>query len=659
MNWESCWRVKLLSLIPLVAMAVGSAGAVQKVDDTTSDTVTASTTTAKGRASLTLKNDAAGEVAVAVGSEFHHETTQAAVKAQWVKYPLGAGPGGEFTLKANEIATFEVSGEFVDPGVYETFIEVVESTGGRLRYPVRITRTIQAIQAEFLLEPKPVRIGLSFPDITTSSPYLIRLSGRNASSEPIEVAAPLVGQILVGSADARSQAATSKAPGVADNGCAGQVLAGQSCVFDIQLPQGLSPGSYSLDVLMPGRGGGQSARTITIDIRASAWLAGIVIALGVALGAAVTDWRATGRPVAALRIEAARLREETGRLASSTGQVPVARRASQLVLELKALDAEILDGKDGSAKLTEYRERFGLLTRSDALLQAAAQPKGEAADTFSLLAQRLAAALGTVEWKGETVIAAADKLGAELSGFQSLFEAARRYDERTIELAPAIAYLGTAGESADWKGARDLRQGAFRSIEADGDNIETVARAKALNEATDKLTETPATVTPTVLSKVAGEIADALKAQPSARRKTALERLQQQVTQLKAVQPPTSGTLIDAVRLSQDFQGLSGLESAPGDVPAILDPDSGLKFTWPNAAFQPAAGASLAELGQSLRLWDWITNLIVLAGIASVGVLVLWATNTTWGSVQDILLALLAGAGTRLSIGKIGQTQNQ
>jgi hypothetical protein len=69
--------------------------------------------------------------------------------------------------------------------------------------------------------------------------------------------------------------------------------------------------------------------------------------------------------------------------------------------------------------------------------------------------------------------------------------------------------------------------------------------------------------------------------------------------------------------------------------------------------FQPAVGASAATLQRSLRRWNWITSLVTLAGIAAVGVLVLWVPNTAWGTVQDVILALLGGAGTRLAIGTL------
>ncbi|PBC08172.1 hypothetical protein CK230_21915 [Mesorhizobium sp. WSM3859] len=649
----------ILSLAAVAALAAAPAGAIEKVDNAAGDTVTATTTTANGRASITLKNDPDVDAEVTVGTEFRHDTTEVTVKAEWIKYPHAAEPSGVFKLKAGETATFEVSGEFARPGVYETFIEVSGKTG-RLRYPVRITRTIKAIDAAFLLEPKLVHIGLTFPDIATSSPYLVRLTGRNASGDTVEVDAPLVGQMLTGSTDAKTQAATSEAPVVVGNGCAGEVLAGQSCVFDVELPRGLSPGSYWVDVLLPGRGGGQSARTVSVDIRASAWLAGIVVALGVALGALVTDWRTTGRPTVNRRIDLARLREDAQKLAQETGQLSVGRRARQLVLELKALDIEIVAGKEASTKPDDYQQRLTLLTRANALLETAAQAKGEAAKTFIPLTQQLSAALDSTEWKGETITAAADKLSFELSGFQSLFDAAQRYDKVAAGLAPAIAYLGVDGETAEWKDALGLRQAAFEPIMAgvaDG-GVQTVTRAKALADATDKLEKTTAPTATKVLGKIEREIAGALKPQRSAKQKSKLDDLQRVLTDLKAIQPPTTAVLARAVDLSQVLQSLSGLESVASDVPVILGADSALVFTVPDTTFQPAAGASLGELTEKLNVWDWIANLIALAGIASVGVLVLWVTNTTWGSVQDVLLALLAGAGTRLSIGKIGTSQH-
>ncbi|MEI9425131.1 hypothetical protein O7A70_28625 [Mesorhizobium sp. Cs1299R1N1] len=517
----------------------------------------------------------------------------------------------------------------------------------------------QALDTDFLLTPKPARIELAFPDIATTSSYRVRLSGSNAEADDVEADPPIVGPILSGGAEALTQAATPTAPSVTNNGCS-KIKSKQQCMFDIRLPPGLAPGSYSCDVLVTGKNGGQSVKTVSLDIRASAWWAGVVIALGVALGAAVTDWRGTARPIVNKRIEAARLREEALHLAASTGQVSMARRVRQLALDLKVLDSDILAGKDDPAKLPEYRERLDLLNRADALLQAAAEPKNGAAGVFSLLAQRLEAALVAVEWKKETVTAAADTLSAELTGFQPLFAAAQRFDKHAGELKQAVEYLGAAGETTQWKAALALRKEAFQPLQTDGDGTQTTTRAKPLNEAADILEAMPATIAPIIIAQLDGDIATQLVAASTDDEKKSLQGLQTQVAALKS-RVPDAAAVAEAGRLGKELASLSGLEGLDGtvEVPAIVEAGSGLKFEWSDTAFQPEAGATLADLTDSRKAWDLMTNAIALAGIASVGVMVLWATNTTWGSVQDIILASLAGAGTRLSIGKIGQTAQQ
>ncbi|OWK22150.1 hypothetical protein AJ88_15540 [Mesorhizobium amorphae CCBAU 01583] len=150
----------------------------------------------------------------------------------------------------------------------------------------------------------------------------------------------------------------------------------------------------------------------------------------------------------------------------------------------------------------------------------------------------------------------------ELSGFQSLFDAARRYDLIAARLSSAVAYLGTTGETPDWKSALALRQDVFVAIESSGDGKQTESRAKALNEATAKVEAMPATLAPELVKKLDGEIAAARVAPPlSATRTAALDKLEKQVTDLKAVQPPTADTVAEAMRVPDELARLSGLES--------------------------------------------------------------------------------------------------
>src|SRR5690606_8854201 len=142
---------------------------------------------------------------------------------------------------------------------------------------------------------------------------------------------------------------------------------------------------------------------------------------------------------------------------------------------------------------------------------------------------------------------------------------------------------------------------------------------------------------------------------PAARRP--LEDLSARATAI-AASPDHAQSKLDAVvklwadfeRLSPALEGVVDATAGPA-IPKILPDDSGLRYEWAVETFQPALGASSATLRRSLQRWNWITSLVALAGIAAVGVLVLWVPNTAWGTVQDVILALLGGAGTRLAIG--------
>jgi hypothetical protein len=155
---------------------------------------------------------------------------------------------------------------------------------------------------------------------------------------------------------------------------------------------------------------------------------------------------------------------------------------------------------------------------------------------------------------------------------------------------------------------------------------------------------------------IAEKLADATLKPPA---RKILEDLARQSKALAGSAESPQAKIDKAVRLWADFDRLSPtLESTDAAkeaaVPKILPEDSGLKYEWDVETFQPAIGASSAALQQSLRRWNWVTSLVTLAGIAAVGVLVLWVPNTAWGTVQDVILALLGGAGTRLAIGTIG-----
>src|SRR5688500_13478287 len=112
-----------------------------------------------------------------------------------------------------------------------------------------------------------------------------------------------------------------------------------------------------------------------------------------------------------------------------------------------------------------------------------------------------------------------------------------------------------------------------------------------------------------------------MQAPSTPERKAELEGLQTQLVELKAEQP-TSATMAKAMSVSQDLKGREAqgdLESTGAQLNVPTIPGTGdLTFMLPSDALQPRPGAPLVELINSRQAWDWITNAIALAGIASV-----------------------------------------
>lgn len=512
----------------------------------------------------------------------------------------------------------------------------------------------------FLSEPKPVRVGLNLG--RDGQPFIIGIDGRNTTTGPLQLAAPVIGPLLSIEGDVSTQAATRSPVELRASSCSGELPAGRSCAISLALPPDLGAGRYSVDVMLPGAQGGQSARTIPIHVRASPWLAGLVIAIGVALGALVTDWRTAARPVTNRRIEAATLRENARKLADGSAQPAVQARARELVRDLRAADADIIASKDVAEFLAERQQRLEILRRSDRLLNAARAPQGEEANIFTPLARQLSAALDAMDWKTEDIEAAGKTLAQELSGFPRLHDAAVAYNVVATRLSAGVARCPKAEAiQKDWAVAARLREQAFEGISGSpsAGTAETAKRASDLEAATRKLADQTDAIATAVLDELQAAIAEkmtdpALK--PAARK--VLEDLARQARALAGSMESRQAKLDKAVRLWANFDRLSpALEGADATaelaIPKILPEDSGLKYEWEVETFQPAAGASSAALQKSLRRWNWITSLVALAGIAAVGVLVLWVPNTAWGTVQDVILALLGGAGTRLAIGTI------
>lgn len=657
-GWRQAILVLVLTLIGASPLHAQTVHPVSRVDEASTAIVETETATASGRASITLRNADTKTVNVIVSDEFRHDASATTTVASWTRFPRAEAPSGStFTLRADETATFEVVGHFDRPGLYETSLSVDDVDGaGAQRFVIRIARTLAPLPDDFLADPPRVRIELgAFEALSDGAPVDIRVNGRNALTEPVTVGSLVTGAIIRTEGDARMQAATNGLAELRQTGCDGEIAAGWSCALDLRLPARLAPGSYMVDVMVTGAGGGQSQRTIAIDVRASAWLAGIVIAIGVVLGALVAGWREVSRQVSTRRIAASLVRDRAAELANSSKQAPVARRARELVARLHTLDAEIVDGADPTATLDELKPRLEQLRRAEHLLGGAAKPSGEAAGMFRGLALRLVAALEAVEWPGEVVDATSKALGEELGAFPQLLDAVTKYDAVAARLAAAVSRTGPdAAIQAEWEAARSLREKAFERLTAAGDPGKVATRATDLDAAADKLAGMTGAIAAAVLAETKRLIDEQLASTPADDLKQQLEALSKENAEL--VGKPESDARLDQACALRDR--LDDLLPKPESteavvaIPTILPPDSGAGFE-PLVIFQPGIGATGDQLRRSARHWNVATNAVALGITAALGVLVLWVPNPAWGSVQDVLLAFVSGAGTRLAIGPI------
>ncbi|MER8583162.1 hypothetical protein NKG95_31485 [Mesorhizobium sp. M1423] len=519
-----------------------------------------------------------------------------------------------------------------------------------------------AVPDNFLVDPKPVQIDLGFFErLNPHGKRLVRLEGVNATGGSIELGTPVAGPVLrAGSPD--TAIATSEEPGFGQNTCTGAIQSKQMCTLTLQLPGGIGPGAYSIDVALRGAGAGQSLKSVKFEVRSSAWLAGILIALGVVLGAAVTDWRTTGLPATDRRIVAAEMRARAQRLAGSVTKPPVQRQAIELGRVLRTLDPDLIQGNDASARLTEIEGQLEKLASCEQAL-IAADKAGETSDVFGTLTARLVSALDADDWSATGIDASLSALRAELAQFPQLVAAARRLDAEIARTQGAVAILGAdhAAIAVEWRKAQTEREGAFKRLTgASGATAECTQRAAKLDTAAAALADKAGALVGALLDKSDAALKAAL-AGPAARNAAARQSLDALGEQLLAARNAGGGDqLAKAIGLWQQVAPasrksaadveLEGVAQAPK---SVLPQETELKFIFGPDVFQPAIGASAHELRAVRKSWNMLTNLAVLAGIAATGVLVLWTQNQTWGSVADVVGALLAGAATRMAIGNI------
>ena len=669
----------LLALLVWALFAFGTVpamGAVERVAGVAPDRISETVTTPNGRLLVTLRHSIpAGQpsdgapVQLRPDAMFSSLASGGDIPATWRRLDTGRGPDadGRFQLVRGETATFEVRGTFNTPGSWETAIEALDAAGNiASRVVLAIVRTAPPpIPATLLSEPRLTRIDLNLWEAWTGAEHKVQLRARNAGTDPLPVGGSTIGEVSVVTGPSELAAALVESFSVPPRDCAGVLEAGQACSVTLSVPPGLVPGRYVAEVILSGASGGQSVRAQTVEVRASAWWAGCIAALGALLGALVTGWRTSGRQLVEARILAAERRRQASRLLEATTTLPAARRALiHLVERLRGLDAAIRRGTP-SPDLAPYDERLQAIAAAVEAHAAAERFAAAQAVPIASAKADLAEALDKASrdatldaGSSQAIATAAAALRDGVGAAEALIRAATEADDALALVGlPLRQLLANTAVSTAWGMLEDARAAAFLPLE----KTETLAkRTTDLSKQTAVLRKQLAgTEVPDAILAFLQQAASAdekreknlqipLKDAGDVKRRWETLPLEERLRNANGFAETFARTHPDAFD-----SGTEVAAPARPEIPTVVPPGSAMTLDLDGLFSGPARLASLDELEGFRTWWNWLTNLAVLAGIGAAAVLILWVDNPVWGSPADFVTALLAGIGTRLAIGTV------
>jgi len=676
-------RRRFVALVVSVFCAFGilpAVGAIERVAGTAPDRVTETITAPSGRMLVTLRNTAApgqpgsdSPVQLRAHAMFSSLVSGNDTRADWLRLDTGRGPDADrrFQLARGETATFEVRGTFATAGIWETAIEALDTAGNiTSRVVLAIERRMPvppAVPNNLLAEPRVARIGLGPWNARTAAPHSIRLQARNQGTEALTLTLAGIGQVTTAAGAAEQAAALEEAFSVSSTDCSGQLGAGQGCTLTLAVPVGLAPGRYVAEVMVSGAGGGQSLRAQTVEVRASAWWAGALAALGALLGALVTGWRTTGRQLVEARIFAAERRRQAGLLEAATN-LPAARRSiAHLMDRLRELDGTIRRGKS-NPDLAPHDERLQAIAaavEAHALAERIPPEQGQAlAAAKEKLAKALdAAALGTVlkPEASQAILTVAAALRELVAAVEALVRAAAEADADLTLVGPSLCrLLELEGKLDELPALKDARAAAFLPAR---DAEELAKRTPEIRSAIVALrkalsgTAVPEAIV-VALCRLHAAATEEDQRRDFAEAVAKAERLASRWPTLPAEvrlreADRFAEAILSASARAPDGRTESAAAPAQPPIPALLPAGSPMTLDLDGLLSGPSRLASLDELEGFRTLWSWLTNIAVLIGIGAAAVPILWADNPVWGSSTDLIAALLAGIGTRLAIGTV------
>ena len=578
------------------------------------------------------------------------------IPATWTRLPEGAAvePGQPLTIAAGSSATLQVEGTLPRAGAYTTFVRVDASAASSGReVKLTITRAVPEVPTDFLVAPNPVRIDLAlFPlgHFGRARGRQVRMIGHNAGAVDLDLGGARLGEVSRLEGDAAIGLATRPLFELVADNCRGWIAIKASCALTLQVPPNLAPGRYKIDVAVEGTSGGQSTRTLTLEVRASAWIAGLVVALGVLLGLGISTWRTTGQPLVVQLVATATTRDRLRSLAAgATGRVKTAY--VRLLAEIDALNARIAGGEDAHVDCSALGTRVDALIAADEALRAVADGEAGVRTMLAPMVAALEAAFSATNWDAATLSAATGALREEynaLPRLKSAVDAANQVHDSYSDLWPLAEKKVAAEIQAAWRALEVGLRNAASAIQPVPKKTVAAERAIDLEASCRTIKDNERVIAQAALAVVIAR----LKALPEP-----TEAQKQLLARAEAMTNPSAKNLADFVAQSRETlpadQSPSMALGAGVANPIIPAIDGALAFL-----DDPLLGSSLANLSpRALRLIGssatLLANAAVLVLTAAIGVLTLWAQAPAWGTPSDLVIALLAGAGTRLAIGAL------
>lgn len=617
------------------------------------------TTDRIARAQITLKNPGAQALEVRPDTQWRRLADAGTRPARWLATQTGAQPAdGVFRLAANGTGTFMAEGEFDEAGTYVIGVTVAGG-GAEQRFTLSMTRTVAAVPDTLFVAPKPARIDVGFLNGTTPEPVVVGVSAYNSGNDPVSLSAPKIVRFAIDSGDTEMNAALTSAPTVQAGTCIGELRPTGECAVEVKLPAGLSSGRYAVDVAMDGPGGGRTLASLRVDVRLSALWAGILVALGALAGYLVVTWRERGRAILDRRIAAAEARVSITRL-SRAAKSPVIRQQAALLLDtVRTIETGIAAGDDPTAALADLSGRYEALVAADQMLTRA--DEGETRGLFALHVNRLKATLQADAWTVADVRTKLQRIQSELAVLDDFLAAAGNLKTALGDLAPMLVWVPEDKLQPVSK-AREALARALVAIPIDGgDGPELKLRIKNLDDARKDL----AALTKAAVDSLLARVNQALAGAPANRAE--LEQFNAKLT--NALRTPDRIDLAAAKSLMSEGLSLGLTPATPraateaaqaeeSPIPRILPADTALTLDFNPFLFGIGQAIPPSKLRATRLAWTVVTNAIVLIGIGLTGILVLWVPSSTWGSVVDVVTAILAGAGTRLAVGTLPQASH-